>query len=345
MEMTPVTIRDVARKAGVGVGTVSRVLNESPAVSEETRHRVLAAIEALDYAPSPIARRLSRGKSMTIAVIAPFFTRRSYVERLQGVEHVLSSSGYDLVLYNVETVERRDDCLRSVPRRERVDGMLILSLAPSDEEAARLAGTGVPTVLVDAYHDSLCTVQVDDVTGAAAAVAYLIDLGHERIGYVGETLDDNPFRFQPIRDRYLGYRQALESAGLSYEPELHRQGRYGWREARRMADELLHLAEPPTAIFAYSDTMAFGVMEAAQENRLRVPSDLSVVGYDDVEIAQYFQLTTVRQPLYETGARGAELLMELVDSGNSLPVEHVYLPTELVVRRTTSRAVEPEPNE
>ncbi len=128
MDKAPITIRDVARKAGVGVGTVSRVLNESPSVSEDTRNKVLAAIEALDFAPSPIAQRLSRGKSMTIAVIAPFFTRRSYVERLQGVEHVLSTSGYDLVLYNVESVERRSDCLRSVPRRERVDGMLILSL-------------------------------------------------------------------------------------------------------------------------------------------------------------------------------------------------------------------------
>jgi DNA-binding LacI/PurR family transcriptional regulator len=336
MTMPPITIRDVARKAGVGVGTVSRVLNESPSVSEDTRNRVLAAIEALDFAPSPIAQRLSRGKSMTIAVIAPFFTRRSYVERLQGVEHILSSSGYDLVLYNVESVERRDDCLRSVPRRERVDGMLILSLAPTDEEAARLAQTGVPTVLVDAYHSELSTVQIDDVAGAMTAVEHLIDLGHTRIAYLGETLNDNPFRFQPIHDRYLGYRQALQAAELDYSPALHCQGRYGWREASRMADDLLELAEPPTAIFAYSDTMAFGAMEAAQESGRQIPRDLSIIGFDDVEIAQYFQLTTVRQPLYETGARGAELLMEMVDSGNRLPVEHIYLPTELVVRRTTA---------
>lgn len=334
--MAPVTIRDVARHAGVGVGTVSRVLNESPSVSEETRNRVLSAIEALDYAPSPIAQRLSRGRSMTIAVIAPFFTRRSYVERLQGVEHVLSSSGYDLVLYNVESVQRRDDCLRSVPRRERFDGMLILSLAPSDEEAARLTHTGVPTVLVDAYHPELSTVQIDDIAGAATAVEHLIGLGHTRIGYLGETLNDNPFRFQPVNDRYLGYRQALESGGLTYHTELHRQGRYGWREAHRMACDLLDLPQPPTAIFAYSDTMAFGVMEAAQGYGLDIPADLSVAGFDDVEVAQYFQLTTIRQPLYETGARGAELLMEMVDSGNHRPVEHIYLPTELMVRRTTA---------
>lgn len=330
------TIRDVARRAGVGVGTVSRVLNESPSVSEDTRGRVLAAIEALDYAPSFIAQRLSRGRSMTIAVIAPFFTRRSYVERLQGVEHVLSSCGYDLVLYNVETVERRDDCFRTVPRRERVDGMLILSLAPDDVEAARLSNSGVPTVLVDAYHSELSTVQIDDVTGAVKAVDHLIDLGHERIAYLGETLSDNPFGFQPINDRYQGYRQALETAGIDYDQALHSQGRYGWREAHRMTEELLRQSTPPTALFAYSDTMAFGAMEAAQAMGRRVPENMAIVGFDDVEIAQYFQLTTVRQPLYETGARGAELLMELVDSGNSLPVEHIYLPTELIVRRTTA---------
>lgn len=342
--MAQITIRDVARQAGVGVGTVSRVLNESPSVSEETRNRVLAAIAALDYAPSPIAQRLSRGKSMTIAVIAPFFTRRSYVERLQGVEHVLSTSGYDLVLYNVESVERRDDYLRSVPRRERVDGILVLSLAPSDEEASRLVSTGVPTVLVDAYHSALSTVQIDDVAGATAAVEHLIDLGHERIGYIGETLNDNPFRFQPVDDRYIGYRRALDAAGIEYQPELHGQGRYGWREAHRMANALLRLDCPPTALFAYSDTMALGAMEAAHEMDRRIPGELSVVGFDDVEIAQYFQLTTVRQPLYETGARGAELLMELVDSGNSLPVEHIYLPTELTVRRTTAEPATPVPS-
>ncbi|MEZ4519682.1 MAG: substrate-binding domain-containing protein [Chloroflexota bacterium] len=275
---------------------------------------------------------------MTIAVIAPFFTRRSYIERLQGVEHVLSSSGYDLVLYNVESVERRNDCLRLAPRRERVDGLLILSLAPSDEEAAHLVNARVPTVLVDAYHSDLSTVQVDDVTGAMTAVNYLIEQGHNRIGYVGEVLDDNPFRFQPIHDRYIGYRQALESAGIAYDPELHAQGRYGWRGASRMTADLLQVDAPPTAIFAYCDTMALGVLEAAQESGRQIPRDLSVIGFDDVEIAQYFQLTTMRQPLYETGARGAELLMELVDSGNHMPVEHIYLPTELVVRRTTTPA-------
>jgi DNA-binding LacI/PurR family transcriptional regulator len=331
-----VTIRDVAREAGVGIGTVSRVLNDSSLVSEETRQKVRTAIEALDYSPSSVARRLSRGRSMAIAVVAPFFTRRSYVERLQGIEHVLSAGGYDLILYNVETVARRDDCLRALPRGERLDGLLILSLAPNDMEAERFLQMGIPIVLIDAYHALLPTVKIDDVAGARAAVRHLIDLGHHRIGYIGECLDNNPFNFRPIGDRYQGYREALADAGIPIRPEYHRQGNYGWREARRMALELLSLDEPPTAVFAYSDTMAFGVLEATQQCNVIVPADLSLVGFDDVEVAQYFQLTTMRQPLYESGARGAELLLERIDGDDDRPVTHVVLPTELVARKTTA---------
>ena len=336
--MATVTIRDVAKRAGVGIATVSRVLNESPLVSDETRHRVLVAIADLDYSPSAVARRLSRGKSMAVAVIAPFFTRRSYIERLQGIENVLSTAGYDLILYNVETVARRDECLRAVPRGERLDGLLILSLTPDDVEVQQFAAFGVPAVLVDAYHPALPTVQIDDVAGAGTAVRHLIDLGHRRIAYVGETLEQNPLKFQPIGDRSRGYRQTLDEAGISYCPEYHRQGKYGWREARRMTHELLDLPEPPTAIFAYSDTMAFGVLEAAQQLGVDVPGRLSVIGFDDVEIAQYFRLTTVRQPLHESGARGAELLLEYMDSDDGGPPigpRHVVQPTELVARSTT----------
>ena len=336
--MATVTNRDVAKRAGVGIATVSRVLNDSPLVSVETRHRVQTAIADLDYSPSAVARRLSRGKSMAVAVIAPFFTRRSYVERLQGIENVLSTAGYDLILYNVETVARRDECLRAVPRGERLDGLLIVSLTPDDDEVRQFASLGVPAVLIDAYHPALPTVRIDDVAGARTAVQHLIDLGHRRIAYIGETLDQNPLNFQPIGDRYQGYRHTLDEAGIPYCPEYHRQGKYGWREALHMTHELLDLPEPPTAIFAYSDTMAFGVLEAAQQRGVDVPGRLSVIGFDDVEIAQYFRLTTVRQPLHESGARGAELLLEGMDSDDeptAVGPRHIVQPTELVARSTT----------
>lgn len=334
--MAVVTIRDVARQAGVGIGTVSRVLNDSPMVSEETRRKVQTAIEALDYSPSSVARRLSRGRSMAIAVIAPFFTRRSYIERLQGIDHVLSPGGYDLILYNVESVARRDELWRTLPRGERHDGMLILSLTPDDMEAERLITQGVPTVLIDAYHPLLPTVSIDDLAGGQKATRHLIELGHERIAYIGEHLEDNMFKSRPVVDRFNGYRKALEEAGIPLRQEYHCQGKYGWRDARRMAFEIFSLEERPTAIFAYCDTMAFGVLEAAQKCNLSSPADMSVIGFDDVEISQYFQLTTIRQPLYESGARGAEMLLEYLDSDAGRPAQHVVLPTELVVRQTTA---------
>lgn len=273
---------------------------------------------------------------MAVAVIAPFFTRRSYIERLQGIEHVLSASGYDLILYNVETVARRDECLRTVPRGERLDGMLILSLAPSPSETERLIELGIPTVLIDAGNDSLSCIRIDDIMGARTAVQHLIDLGHVRIGYIGEYLDDNPFNFQPVLNRFRGYRMALEQAEIPFRADYHQQGKYGWIEARRMANQLFDLPEPPTAIFAYSDTLAFGVLEAAQQAGIRVPDDLSVIGFDDVEIAQFFQLTTVRQLLYESGARGAELLLAQLQGEEQERNQQVLLPTELVVRATTA---------
>ena len=149
------TIRDVAKRAGVGLGTVSRVINDSPQVSEATRERVQTAIAALNFVPNPTARRLSLGKTLTIAVIVPWFTRPAEVERLRGVENTLAESDYDLVLYNVETPEKRDAYFRDVTRSERADGVLIISLSPRDDDVERLARSTVPIVLVDANHPSL----------------------------------------------------------------------------------------------------------------------------------------------------------------------------------------------
>jgi len=328
------TIRDVAKRAGVGLGTVSRVLNNSPLVSDATRQRVLDVIAELNYTPSPTARRLSLGKTLTIAAIVPFFTRPSFIERLRGVESALAESKYDLIVFNVETVERRDVCFRDIPRRERVDGMLIISLAPRDEDAARFASAGVPVVLIDAIHPALSWTVTADVAGGRLATQHLIDLGHRRIGYVSDLLE-SPFNFTSSRNRYQGYRQGLEAAGIPFRPEYHRQGEHGRYEARHLTDELLSLPEPPTAIFAASDTQALGVLEAARDKNLDVPQDLSVIGYDDIEIAEYLGLTTMRQLLFESGQQGVELLLEILENPGTDPV-HKVLPTKVIVRSTTA---------
>ena len=332
--MAHVTIRDVAKRAGVGVGTVSRVLNDHPSVREPTRQKVLKAIAELDYSPNLLARRLSLGKTLNIAVVIPFFTRPSCVGRLRGVEYALADSEYDLVLFNVETAARRDACFRDIPRQERVDGLLIISLSPRDEDVERFLQAGVPTVLLDARHPRLSRTVTDDVAGGRLATQHLIDLGHCRIGYVSDPLE-NPFNFVSSRDRYEGYRRALDEADIPFRPEYHRQGEHGRKEARENALILLSLPDPPTAIFAASDTQAIGVLEAAQETGLRVPEDLSIVGYDDIEVAEFLHLTTMRQPLFVSGVQGVELLIESIAAPPSSP-RRVVLPFELVVRGTTA---------
>lgn len=332
-----VTIREVARRAGVGLGTVSRVLNDSPSVRGVTRQRVLDAIAELHYTPNPTARKLSIGRTLNIAVIVPFFTRPSFIERLRGIEHVLAGSEYDLIIYNVETSERRDACIREIPRRDRVDGVIILSLSPRDDDIPHLQRADIPIVLVDANHPFLSTfnrVIVDDVCGGRIATQYLIDLGHRKIGFISDTLE-TPFNFTSSKFRLEGYQQALQSAGIPFRADYHAQGNHGRHEAFLMAIQMLSIIDRPTAIFAASDTQALGVLQAARELGLRVPEDLSLMGYDDIEIAEYLGLTTMRQLLYKSGQRGMELLLSIMDQPAISPVCEV-LPGELIVRSTTA---------
>jgi LacI family transcriptional regulator len=333
----PVTIRDVARKAGVSPGTVSRAVNESPLVNDETRKRILAVVEELNYTPNLIARRLSTGKTLTIAVILPFLTRPAETERLSGVVSSLAKTDYDLLIHVIEEPEDRATCFLTIPRHDRVDGVLIISLSPTDEEVPQLANAEVPIVLIDANHPDLTMlhrVTVDDIAGGQTATEYLIELGHTRIGFIGDVID-NPFNFTSSRDRYMGYCKALKAAGISPRLEYYREDQHGRPEAREMAKQMLSLPDRPTAIFAASDTQAVGVLEVAREEGLCVPDDLSVVGYDDIEVADILGLTTMRQLLFESGQRGVELLLETLENPETERV-HEVLPTELVIRGTTA---------
>ena len=331
------TIRDVARKAGVGQATVSRVMNGSAPVAEATRAAVQQAIAELGFVPNPHARRLSLGKTFTVAAIVPFFTRPSFVERLRGIESVLAPTPYDLIVFNVESVERRDKYFAEVPHPDRVDGALIMSFTPRDHDVARFRRSGVPVVLVDAYHPKLHSVHEDSERGGFLATQHLIELGHQRIGFISDTFDD-PFNFTSRSySRFEGYRKALKTAGIHFHETWHRQGEHSRLMARHLTLEILQAPDAPTAIFAASDTQAMGVLEAARALKLRVPADLSVIGYDDLEIAEYLGLTTVRQALFESGQKGAELLLAALENPTS-KISAVKMPVELVQRKTTAPA-------
>jgi LacI family transcriptional regulator len=326
-----VTIAEVAKEAGVGVATVSRVLNGSPAVRDETRRRVLDSIEAFGYAPNAAARALSTGRSLAVAVVAPFFTRPSVMERLRGVSHVLAGAGYQLVLFDVERPGEEADYFRRLSAGGGLDGLLSISLCPADEDLDRYADAGVPVVLVDHPHDTLPAVHTDDVAGGRLATEHLLDLGHRRIAFLGD-IEHNLYGFTSSVRRRAGYEDALAAAGVEGDPALVLRGPHGREEAAALTREALDVPEPPTALFAASDTQAVGALEAAEALGARVPGDLSVVGYDDIELARHAGLTTVAQPLEASGAMGAGMMLTALEGGQ---IRGRELPLELVVRHTT----------
>ena len=330
----PVTIYDVAKQAGVGVGTVSRVLNSNARVSPETRKRVLDVIAQLNFRPSPIAQRLSLRKTLSIGVVAVFFTRPSVVERLRGIESVIADSEYDLIVHNIETPARRDAIFRDVATGHRVDGLIIISLSPTDDDVGRWAGADVPVVLVDTSHLALHRVIVDDVAGGYLATEHLIGLGHHKIAFIGDPVH-TAFNFTSSRHRLEGLRHALADHGITLRPEYHQTGEHGQETARILTHTLLALDDPPSAVFAASDTQAFGVMQAARERSIRVPENRSVIGFDDIEMAEYLNLTTVHQPLFDSGQRGIQMLLESMEDPDG-PVICEELPVKLIVRSTTA---------
>jgi LacI family transcriptional regulator len=330
--MRGMTIAKVAAEAGVGVGTVSRVLNGSPSVSEDTRRRVLEAIATLDYQPNAVARALSTGRTCAVGVVAPFFTSPSVIARLRGVSRTLAAAGYHLILLDVERAEQAREFFRSVAVRGRIDGVLSISLSPTDHEIRRLEAENVPIVLLDRAHPALPAITIDDTEGGRMATEYLLALGHRRIAFLGDE-EANLFGFDSSARRREGFEAAMTAAGAQIEPEWILRRPHGRRHAREAAAWLLAQEPRPTAVFATSDVQAIGVLAAAQAAGVPVPEQLSVIGFDNVEAAGYTGLTTVAQPLEEIGAIGAELLLRAL-SGEA--VESRRMPLAIMERGSSA---------
>jgi len=331
----PARIADVAALAGVGVATVSRVLNGHAGVRSTTRDRVVEAIEALNYRPSSLARSLSLQRTMVVATLLPWFTNPSAVQRVRGIVEGISGSRYDLMVFDIESEDRQRRAFELFDRGDRADGLLVVSTLPPEHEVERLRAADIPCVLIDAVHPSFPSIAVDDVAGGEIATRHLVELGHRRIALIGDPPPE--FRFDWSRDRTRGYERALANAGIEPRDDYVREGTRLPHVARAIATELLSLPERPTAVFAASDTQAIGVLEAARGLGIDVPGRLSVIGFDDIEVAGYVGLTTVRQPLLESGRRGAKLLLDALAGRTVAPLQEL-LPLELVVRGTTGPA-------
>lgn len=327
------TIRDVADRAGVGVGTVSRLLNGGHQVSPQTRARVQIAIEELGFRPSRRGQSFARGTTSNVIALVPFVTHPSAVERVSGMIHGLRESSLPVSVADVEVPEHQHEHLASMVDDLRPEGLVVVSLHLRDEELASLGRAGVRPVLVDAEAPGLTSLIVDDVAGGRMATEHLIGLGHERIAFVGD-LERDPFGFTSSRRRHQGFVEALTSAGIERQPEFERTGTHSQDNARGQAAALFALPEPPSAVFAASDTQALGVLQAAREAGLRVPDDASVVGFDDIAVADLVGLSTVRQPLVDSGRRAAAIVLEQI-ADMDRPAERIELRLELVARGTT----------
>lgn len=332
--MSNSTMQDVALRAGVSVATVSRVLSGSDKVVEETRQRVILACKELDYTLNQTAQRLRLGRTNTICVVLPFLTLPSIVERLRGVQEALLESNYDLIPFSVGSPEMRDSRLYDLSNRSRTDGLMIISMPINDQQAERLAQNNMPAVLIDSDHPEFNRVNVDDSEGGRVATQHLIELGHTKIGFISSYLE-NPLQFSSTLNRFHGYCKALRDAGLQIESRYQKEGKHGRKEAEEMALDLLQQPNPPTAIFASSDTKAIGILDATRTLNIKVPEQLSVIGYDNIRDAEYLNLTTIQQPLFQAGLVGGETLLRIITQTHVEPDE-IILPVDLIIRGTTN---------
>lgn len=327
------TIYDVAKLAGVSITTVSRMLNAPNKVNPETRDRILAAIDQLEFVPKAEARARALQQTGRIGVITPFFTAPSFVQRLRGIASALSKELYELVIYTVESAEHLENYFASLPLTGNLDGLIIMSLPVSDANVRRLTTNNIPTVLIEYPHPKLSSVVIDDVMGGRMAVEYLVHKGHQRIAFLGDS-DLPEYAIHPVSLRLAGFRKAMEAAGLPVPENFVRLAAYTQEQTRLTAAELLNLPEPPTAIFAATDFQALGVLKAARQMKIEVPEQLAVVGFDDLDWAEFADLTTIRQHLDESGRLAVELLISTIEN-TARPIRHVNLPLQLIERLTT----------
>jgi DNA-binding LacI/PurR family transcriptional regulator len=325
-----VTIRDVAAGAGVSNNTVSRVINDRPDVSPATRARVQRVVEELGYRPNSMARSLLSRRSRTIGHVVTDYTNPMYAQQLRAVQTLMMSAGYSVIAFDtLEDPEIEQQALR-ILEEKLVDGVLLTPTSgPTD--MLHSISRRMPLVLMNREVDGLAVDAVlnDNALGAKLAIDHLLEIGHRRIAYITSNRE-----VSTVRDRLVGYRRALEAADLSTEALVARTE--ASFEAAALATTELMGQERPTAIFAYNDNMAVGVLSALLSLGVRVPDDVALVGFDDIRFARYLSvpLTTIAQPSAEIFQAGGELLLQRIDGMSQASRRLVFEP-KLIVRAST----------
>jgi LacI family transcriptional regulator len=326
----------VARRAGVSLGTASNVLNRPHLVSEGTRERVLRAMEELDYVPNVGARQLRQGRSHLIGVLVLDISNPFWGEVVRGAEAAAAESGHVIIVCNAgESTVKEDYALRALTEH-RVDGLLIAPVAEDEDRLERLQNAGMQVVLLDypSTRPTLRSVAVDDVQGGRLAATHLLELGHDRIAFVGSTT------IHWGVDRRAGVDQAFERAGL--DPGTHvvevLTAALTSAEGERAADAIAAMDPRPTAVVCVNDVLALGVLRGLHRSGLRVPQDISLVGYDDVPFAAVLSppLSTIQQLPYRLGETAAQLMLDAMGDSPQRMDRHVVFDPNLIVRDSTA---------
>ncbi|WP_180970080.1 LacI family DNA-binding transcriptional regulator [Deinococcus planocerae] len=328
-----VTHKDVAERAGVSVATVSYVLNGGPRpVSPETRARVQAVIDELEYYPNDVARSLRRRQSRAVGLLIPSITNTFYAEVAHALETSCHREGFVVLLCNSEGEAGREERYVQALRAGRVDGLVVIAHSDPAALLRPILQARLPVVLLEHDVPGVACVAIEEFRGGQVGTEHLLGLGHRRVALLRETPTS-----ALSRERVGGYRAALSQAGIDYDPALVVECGATLAEGHRVTSGLLALPDPPTAVFAHNDLLALGACHAVHQAGLRVPQDVSVVGYDDVASAAYLNppLTTMRFPKAEMGRRAGELILGAL-RGEELPARTVTLPVELVVRASTA---------
>ena len=328
-------IVEIAERAGVSPATVSRALRGMHHVNERTRTKIVAAAMELNYPlrpdliPADLVKRTNR-----IGVIAPYISRWFFSQAINGIEQSLREVGMDLLLYNFSQVDARQRIFQQKQLRGKVDAIIVVSMPPTDEEFTSLLSLGIPVTTIGFSHDGCTSIAIDDVLGGKVATQHLTDLGHREIAVLSGQRE-TAYNFDVSGNRSKGYVEALNEVGVEWNPELEISGDFNIYTSEIAMEAFLRRKKLPTAIFCHSDEMAFGALKAIRNKGMRVPEDISVIGFDDHDIAQYIGLTTVAQPpQFEGQVAAAAAIAEIANP--TLERRNIVVPLSLMVRETTA---------
>jgi len=336
-----ITAQDVAEKAGVSITTVSFVLNNviGPKISEETRERVFAAARELDYHPNSSAQKMARGRTNVIGLILRQDPEKAYADLflpsvMQGVSSIARPSGYQLLFIPLPPDASGKE-FNQLIRERHVDGLIVSGPTDNDTELEGLCGDGGNVVLIGKLLGSKVPyVDINNVEASSKAVNHLVNLGHKRIGFISNA----PLKYSSSRERESGYRLALNQNGFDFDDSFVKYGDFTPESGYQVMNEILKESNRPTAVFVASDTVAIGVLHALNENCIKIPDDMAVIGFDDIPISKFLNppLSTIHSPAYSLGQAAASMLIQQLTEG-TLAQEEVILHTQLLIRESTSR--------